>query len=137
MKFSYAEQPSPDGLARPSTSPATRASSRASLRLVLGDNLFYGAEFVHSLAEASARTTGSPSSATMSPIPRTMASSSSPRTAACSPRGKTEAAQVNYAVPASISTTPSRQAGQSLKPSRGRTRDHRLNRCISIRASCT
>ena len=60
LKFSYAEQPSPDCLAQAfhiagDTGFLTGAESSA---LVLGDNLFYGAEFVHSLAEASARTVG-------------------------------------------------------------------------------
>jgi len=61
LRFSYAEQPSPDGLAQAfhiagDTGFLTGAESSA---LVLGDNLFYGAEFVNSLAEASARTDGS------------------------------------------------------------------------------
>ena len=61
MKFSYAEQPSPDGLAQAfhiagDTGFLTGQETSA---LVLGDNLFYGAEFVNSLAEASARTEGS------------------------------------------------------------------------------
>ena len=61
MKFSYAEQPSPDGLAQAfhiagDTGFLTGTETSA---LVLGDNLFYGAEFVNSLAEASARTDGS------------------------------------------------------------------------------
>ena len=60
LKFSYAEQPSPDGLAQAfhiaGDSGFLKGEPSA---LVLGDNLFYGAEFVHSLAEASARTSGS------------------------------------------------------------------------------
>ncbi len=61
MKFSYAEQPSPDGLAQAfhiagDTGFLTGQETSA---LVLGDNLFYGAEFVNSLAEAGARTDGS------------------------------------------------------------------------------
>jgi glucose-1-phosphate thymidylyltransferase len=60
LQFSYAEQPSPDGLAQAfhiagDTGFLTGQEPSA---LVLGDNLFYGAEFVHSLAEASARTSG-------------------------------------------------------------------------------
>ena len=60
LKFSYAEQPSPDGLAQAfhiagDTGFLTGAEPSA---LVLGDNLFYGAEFVDSLAGASARATG-------------------------------------------------------------------------------
>ena len=60
LKFNYAEQPSPDGLAQAfhiagDTGFLTGQESSA---LVLGDNLFYGAEFVHSLAEAGARTEG-------------------------------------------------------------------------------
>ena len=60
LKLSYAEQPSPDGLAQ-----AFRIAGDTGFlkgepsALVLGDNLFYGAEFVNSLADASARTTGS------------------------------------------------------------------------------
>ncbi|HEY4248768.1 MAG TPA: glucose-1-phosphate thymidylyltransferase RfbA [Lacunisphaera sp.] len=61
LKFSYAEQPSPDGLAQAfhiaaNTGFLTGAEPSA---LVLGDNLFYGAEFVQSLADAGARTEGS------------------------------------------------------------------------------
>jgi glucose-1-phosphate thymidylyltransferase len=57
MKFSYAEQPSPDGLAQ-AFHIAGRLNGEPSA-LVLGDHLFYGAEFVNSLADASARTSGS------------------------------------------------------------------------------
>jgi len=61
LKFSYAEQPSPDGLAQAfhiaaSTGFLTGTEPSA---LVLGDNLFYGAEFVQSLADAGARADGS------------------------------------------------------------------------------
>ena len=61
LKFSYAEQPSPDGLAQAFHIAAaigflTGAEPSA---LVLGDNLFYGAEFVQSLVDAGARTEGS------------------------------------------------------------------------------
>ena len=61
LKFSYAEQPSPDGLAQAFHIAGDTGflTGRETSALVLGDNLFYGAEFVHSLAEASARTTGS------------------------------------------------------------------------------
>ncbi len=60
LKLSYAEQPSPDGLAQAfhiagDTGFLTGNEPSA---LVLGDNLFYGAEFVESLAEADARTQG-------------------------------------------------------------------------------
>jgi glucose-1-phosphate thymidylyltransferase len=60
MKFSYAEQPSPDGLAQAfHIAGDTGFLKGEPSALVLGDNLFYGAEFVNSLAEASARTSGS------------------------------------------------------------------------------
>ncbi|HWA26118.1 MAG TPA: glucose-1-phosphate thymidylyltransferase RfbA [Lacunisphaera sp.] len=60
MKFSYAEQPSPDGLAQAfHIAGDTGFLQGEPSALVLGDNLFYGAEFVNSLAEASARTAGS------------------------------------------------------------------------------
>jgi len=60
MQFSYAEQPSPDGLAQAfHIAGDTGFLKGEPSALVLGDNLFYGAEFVNSLAEASARTTGS------------------------------------------------------------------------------
>jgi glucose-1-phosphate thymidylyltransferase len=60
LKFSYAEQPSPDGLAQAfHIAGDTGFLKGEPSALVLGDNLFYGAEFVNSLAEASARTTGS------------------------------------------------------------------------------
>jgi glucose-1-phosphate thymidylyltransferase len=61
LTFSYAEQPSPDGLAQAFTIAAdvgflTGAEPSA---LILGDNLFYGHDFADSLTEADARTTGS------------------------------------------------------------------------------
>jgi glucose-1-phosphate thymidylyltransferase len=60
LALRYAAQPSPDGLAQAfhiagDTGFLTGQEPSA---LVLGDNLFYGAEFVHSLAEAGARSTG-------------------------------------------------------------------------------
>ena len=59
MKFRYAEQPSPDGLAQAFHIAGDTGFLRGEpSALVLGDNIFYGAEFVNSLAEASARTTG-------------------------------------------------------------------------------
>jgi glucose-1-phosphate thymidylyltransferase len=60
VQFSYAEQPSPDGLAQAFTIAGDIGflSGTESCALVLGDNLFYGSEFVQSLAEASARTDG-------------------------------------------------------------------------------
>ncbi len=60
LQFSYAEQPSPDGLAQAfHIAGDTGFLKGEPSALVLGDNLFYGAEFVKSLAEASARTIGS------------------------------------------------------------------------------
>jgi glucose-1-phosphate thymidylyltransferase len=61
LKFSYAEQPSPDGLAQAFHIAGDTGflTGKESSALVLGDNLFYGAEFVNSLAEAAARTSGS------------------------------------------------------------------------------
>jgi glucose-1-phosphate thymidylyltransferase len=59
LKFSYAEQPSPDGLAQAfHIAGDTGFLQGEPSALVLGDNLFYGAEFVTSLAEAAARTSG-------------------------------------------------------------------------------
>ncbi len=59
LKFSYAEQPSPDGLAQAFHIAADTGFLQGEpSALVLGDNLFYGAEFVHSLAEAAARASG-------------------------------------------------------------------------------
>ncbi len=60
LKFSYAEQPSPDGLAQAFTIAGDTGflTGHEPSALVLGDNLFYGAEFVHSLAEADARSAG-------------------------------------------------------------------------------
>jgi glucose-1-phosphate thymidylyltransferase len=60
VKFAYAEQPRPEGLAQAfhiaaDTGFLTGAEPSA---LVLGDNLFYGADFVKALADASARTAG-------------------------------------------------------------------------------
>jgi glucose-1-phosphate thymidylyltransferase len=60
LTFSYAEQPSPDGLAQAfHIAGDTGFLKGEPSALVLGDNLFYGAEFVNSLAEAAARTSGS------------------------------------------------------------------------------
>jgi glucose-1-phosphate thymidylyltransferase len=60
LTFSYAEQPSPDGLAQAfHIAGDTGFLKGEPSALVLGDNLFYGAEFVNSLAEAAARTEGS------------------------------------------------------------------------------
>ncbi len=60
VSFHYAEQPSPDGLAQAFTIAGDCGflTGREPSALVLGDNLFYGSEFVHSLADASARTSG-------------------------------------------------------------------------------
>jgi glucose-1-phosphate thymidylyltransferase len=59
LQFSYAEQPSPDGLAQAfQIAGDTGFLHGEPSALVLGDNLFYGAEFVHSLAEATARMSG-------------------------------------------------------------------------------
>jgi len=60
VTFSYAEQPSPDGLAQAFTIAADTGflTGREPCALVLGDNLFYGSEFLSSLKEASARTAG-------------------------------------------------------------------------------
>ncbi|MEY4816165.1 MAG: Glucose-phosphate thymidylyltransferase 2 [Verrucomicrobiota bacterium] len=60
LKLSYAEQPSPDGLAQAfhiagDTGFLTGSEPSA---LVLGDNLFYGHDFTRSLEAAGARTTG-------------------------------------------------------------------------------
>jgi glucose-1-phosphate thymidylyltransferase len=60
MKFSYAEQPSPDGLAQAFhiAGDVGFLTGKEPSALVLGDNLFYGAEFVMALATADARTSG-------------------------------------------------------------------------------
>jgi glucose-1-phosphate thymidylyltransferase len=60
MKLSYAEQPSPDGLAQAfhiagDTGFLTGQEPSA---LVLGDNLFYGSEFVKAVTDAGRRTAG-------------------------------------------------------------------------------
>ena len=60
LKLSYAAQPSPDGLAQAfHIAGDTGFLKGEPSALVLGDNLFYGAEFVKSLEEAAARTSGS------------------------------------------------------------------------------
>ncbi len=51
VKFEYAEQPSPDGLAQAFLIGADFLGN-APAALVLGDNLFYGHEFTETLAEA-------------------------------------------------------------------------------------
>src|SRR5574343_974509 len=55
LKFSYAEQPSPDGLAQAFTIAADVGflTGQEPSALVLGDNLFYGSEFVKSVTDAS------------------------------------------------------------------------------------
>ena len=60
VKFTYAEQPSPDGLAQAFTIAGDIGflTGQEPSALVLGDNLFYGSEFAKSLVEASARTDG-------------------------------------------------------------------------------
>ena len=59
LKFSYAEQPSPDGLAQAfHIAGDTGFLKDEPAALVLGDNLFYGHDLVRSLERASARTTG-------------------------------------------------------------------------------
>ena len=60
MKFSYAEQPSPDGLAQAFHIAGDTGflTGKEPSALVLGDNLFYGSEFVRSLGGADARTEG-------------------------------------------------------------------------------
>lgn len=59
LKFSYAEQPSPDGLAQAfHIAGDTGFLKDEPAALVLGDNLFYGHDLVRSLERASARTAG-------------------------------------------------------------------------------
>ena len=57
LKLSYAEQPSPDGLAQAFLIGADHFGDAPSA-LVLGDNLFYGHDFTRSLESAGARATG-------------------------------------------------------------------------------
>jgi glucose-1-phosphate thymidylyltransferase len=59
LKLSYAEQPSPDGLAQAfHIADDVGFLKNEPAALVLGDNLFYGHDLVKSLERASARTTG-------------------------------------------------------------------------------
>ena len=60
IKISYAAQPSPDGLAQAFHIAADCGFLKAgeTSALVLGDNLFYGADFMKSLLSATARSTG-------------------------------------------------------------------------------
>ena len=59
VKFSYAEQPSPDGLAQAfHIAEDTGFLKNEPAALVLGDNLFYGHDLVKSLERATARTSG-------------------------------------------------------------------------------
>jgi glucose-1-phosphate thymidylyltransferase len=59
LKFSYAEQPSPDGLAQAFHIAGDIGFLKDEpAALVLGDNLFYGHDLVRSLERASGRTTG-------------------------------------------------------------------------------
>ena len=57
LRLSYAEQPSPDGLAQAFLIGADFVGEAPSA-LILGDNLFYGHEIIKSLERASARATG-------------------------------------------------------------------------------
>ncbi len=61
VAFSYAEQPSPDGLAQAFTIAADCGflTGNEPSALVLGDNLFYGHDLVSCLQSANARTSGS------------------------------------------------------------------------------
>src|SRR6476646_3232126 len=59
LKLSYAEQPSPDGLAQAfHIAEDVGFLKNEPAALVLGDNLFYGHDLVKSLERASARTSG-------------------------------------------------------------------------------
>jgi len=60
LRFSYAEQPSPDGLAQAFhiAGDAGFLTGAEPSALVLGDNLFYGHDFAASLVAADARTEG-------------------------------------------------------------------------------
>ena len=59
LALSFAEQPSPDGLAQAFTIAADCGFiGREPAALVLGDNIFYGHDFVKSLASATARANG-------------------------------------------------------------------------------
>lgn len=60
VKFSYAEQPSPDGLAQAFHIAGDTGflTGKEPSALVLGDNLFYGSEFVKSVTDAGKRTSG-------------------------------------------------------------------------------
>ncbi|MCX7712643.1 MAG: glucose-1-phosphate thymidylyltransferase RfbA [Chthoniobacterales bacterium] len=57
VKFSYTEQPSPDGLAQAFLLGEEFLNGHPAV-LILGDNLFYGADLTAKLREAHARTTG-------------------------------------------------------------------------------
>ncbi|EIQ01661.1 glucose-1-phosphate thymidylyltransferase, short form [Opitutaceae bacterium TAV1] len=60
LTLSYAEQPSPDGLAQAFTIAADCGflDGQAPAALILGDNLFYGHDLARALQTASARATG-------------------------------------------------------------------------------
>ncbi|MBT2298861.1 glucose-1-phosphate thymidylyltransferase RfbA [Variovorax paradoxus] len=57
INLQYAVQPSPDGLAQ-AFIIGDRFIGNAATALVLGDNIFYGHDFVHLLSDADARTDG-------------------------------------------------------------------------------
>ena len=57
IRLEYAEQPSPDGLAQAFLIAADFLAGAPSA-LILGDNLFYGHDFCHSLQAADERTSG-------------------------------------------------------------------------------
>ena len=60
LTLSYAEQPSPDGLAQAFHIAGDTGflTGKEPSALVLGDNLFYGADFIKAVADAGARTAG-------------------------------------------------------------------------------
>ena len=57
MSFSYAEQPTPDGLAQAYIIGADFVAGQPSA-LIVGDNIYYGHDFETQLIEASERTSG-------------------------------------------------------------------------------
>lgn len=57
VRFSYEVQPSPDGLAQ-AFLIGEKFIGQDSVCLVLGDNIFYGANFIHTLREAAAKQNG-------------------------------------------------------------------------------
>jgi glucose-1-phosphate thymidylyltransferase len=123
LKLSYAEQPSPDGLAQAfHIAGDTGFLKGEPSALVLGDNLFYGAEFVNSLAEASPAPTGHHLRLPRRQSHRLRRRRVRPGRPRALPRGKAQAAEIQLRRPRPLFLRRRRREtlAKSLKPSEAR-----------------